>query len=194
MHCHYLHWMDPRHQSQRVVIFFPVTRCDALSLFSLDGSRRPVSESCYHFPCHPLHCHYLHWMDPGHQSQRDAIFFSVTRCTVIIFIGWIPDTTLKELSSFSLSLDAQSLASLDGSRTPVSKSCYLFLFTWCTVIISTGWIPDTSLKELLPFSMSPVALSLSSLDGSRTPVSMSCYLFPCHPMLCHYLHWMDPGH
>ena len=21
-------------------------------------------KSCYFFPCHPLHCHYLHWMDP----------------------------------------------------------------------------------------------------------------------------------
>ena len=161
MHCNYLHWMDPGHQSQRVVIFLPDTRRTviifirwisdtslkkllsfslspgALSLSPLDGSQTPVSKSCYHFPCHPLHCHYLHWMDPGHQSQRDAIFFPVTRCTVIIFIGWIPDTTLK---------------------------------------------------ELLPFSMSSVALSLSSLDGSRTPVSMSCCFFPCQPIHCHYLY------
>ena len=78
----------------------------------------------FFFLCHLMHCHYLHWMDPGHQSQRVMIFFPVTRCTVIIFIRWIPDISLKELSFF-LSHVALSLSLLNGSLYTVCKATFL---------------------------------------------------------------------
>ena len=128
----------------------------------------------------------------GHQSQWVLIFLPVTRCTVIIFIGWIPDTSLKELLFFSLPHDALSLSSLNGSRTPVSKSCDIFPChpMHCHYL---HWMdPGHQSQRFVIFFPVTRWLSLSSLDGSRTSVSKSCYLFPCHMLHCHYLYCMDP--